>query len=79
MRDCAISMSANFEPDGIQSSGGEHPLTFPAICYFVFSHIGFKPTVWATSMPRHFASSTAHDHLLMSEGLRLSSTNAGPI
>jgi hypothetical protein len=43
-------MCGNFEPDGTQSSGGDRPLTFHAICYFVFWHIGFKPTVWATSM-----------------------------
>ena len=72
-------MSADFEPDGTLSSGGERPLTFRAICYFAFWHIGFRLTVWAISMPRHFASSTAQDHLLTSEDLQLSSINAGPI
>ena len=79
MRDCAVSMSGNFEPDGTQSSGGERPLTFPAICYIAFWHIGFRPTVWATSMPRHFASSTVQDQLLTSGNSQLSSINAGPI
>jgi len=55
------------------------PATFPAICYFAFWHIGFRPTVWAISMPRHFASSTGRDHLRTSENLQLSSINAGPI
>ena len=29
LRDCAVSMSANFEPDGTQCSGGERPLDLP--------------------------------------------------
>ena len=78
-RDCAVSMSGSFEPDGTQSSGGERPLTFPAICYFAFWHTGFRPTFWATSMPRHFAFSTVQDHLLKSGNLLLSSINAAPI
>ena len=72
-------MSGNFEPDGTQCSGGERPLTFPAICYFAFWHIGFRPTVWATSMPRHFASSIVLDQLLTSGSSQPSSINAGPI
>ena len=79
MRDCAVSMSANFEPDGTQCSGGERPLTCPAICYFAFWPIGFRPTVWATSMSRHFASSTVQDQLLTSGNSQSSSINAGPI
>ena len=79
MRDCAVSMSGNFEPDGTQSSGGERPLTFPAICYIAFWPIDFRPTVWATSMPRHFASSIVQDQLLTSRNSQLSSINAGPI
>ena len=44
-------MSENCEPDGTRSSGGEHPLTCPAICCFVFWPIGCKPIGSATSMP----------------------------
>jgi hypothetical protein len=65
-------MSENFEPDGIPSFGGERPPIFPAICYFAFWHIGFRPIIWATSMLRHYVSSTVQDHLLMSEDLQLS-------
>ena len=63
LRDCVISMSVNFKPDGIQSSGGERPLSFPAICYFVSWHIGFRQTALATTMPKQFVSSTGLDHL----------------
>ncbi len=72
-------MSGDFEPDGKPSSDGEHPLTFPAICYFAFWPIGFRLTVWATLMPRHFVSSTAQDHLWMSGNVSLSSINAESI
>ena len=42
-RACAVSMSGNFEPDGTRCSGGQRPLTFPAICCFAFWLIGFRP------------------------------------
>ena len=48
----------------------------PRHLLFAFWPIGFRPTVWATSMPRPFASSTVQDHLLMSENLQPSSINA---
>jgi len=49
-------MSASFEPDGTQPSGGERPLTFPAICYFAFWRTSSNSTNLATLIPEYFVS-----------------------